>query len=171
MLRTGGDHHPPPHLLIWNKSQNNNAFQWDVYRPLVDRIPACTAQEVGVCLGVSALGVSVQGMCVFQHAMGQTLPPSTPPPLWTDRHLWNHNLRKLHLLAVNMAAECGQKGFISFRQFAYPVTESATGAQQEKKSLKSGAKQWRNLFRQFWTCPFSAQFFLIYIQFHEHLAE
>ena len=27
-----------------------NAFQWDAYRPLVDRIPACTAQG-GVCPG------------------------------------------------------------------------------------------------------------------------
>ena len=39
-----------------------NAFQWDAYRPLVDRIPACTAQG----------GVSGQGVCVSQHAMGQT---------------------------------------------------------------------------------------------------
>ena len=30
---------------------------------------------------------------VSQHAMGQT-------PLWTDRHLWKHNLHKLHLRAV-----------------------------------------------------------------------
>ena len=61
--------------------------------------------------GVSAHGVSAQGggflprgclsrgmpahggVCVFQHAMGQT-------PLWTDRHLWKHSLCKLHLRAV-----------------------------------------------------------------------
>ena len=31
---------------------NKNAFQWDAYRPLVDRIPACTWQEGGdgVCV-------------------------------------------------------------------------------------------------------------------------
>ena len=29
------------------------------------------------------------------------IPPTTyAPPLWTDRHLWKHNLRKLHLRAV-----------------------------------------------------------------------
>ena len=53
----------------------------------------------GVCSwGVSApRGVSASGPrgCVTQHAMGQT-----PPPLWTDRHLWKHNLRKLRLRAV-----------------------------------------------------------------------
>ena len=54
----------------------------------------------GVCLwsggGVSA-GEGLPGGClplvhwggVSQHAMGQA------PPLWTDRHLWKHNLRKL----------------------------------------------------------------------------
>ena len=45
---------------------NKNAFQWDAYRPLVDRVPASTAQG----------GVSAQGGClpggVSQHAMGQT---------------------------------------------------------------------------------------------------
>ena len=35
--------------------RNKNAFQWDAYRPLVDRILACTAQR-----GVSALG---RGVC------------------------------------------------------------------------------------------------------------
>ena len=29
-----------------------------------------------------------------------------PHPLWTDRHLWKHNLRKLRLRAVNMASSC-----------------------------------------------------------------
>ena len=71
--------------LQLKESPNKNAFQWDAYRPLVDRIPACTAQE-----GVSTQGVSVQGgggvgVCPgegeYQHAMGQR------PPLWTDRHL------------------------------------------------------------------------------------
>ena len=42
----------------WQWQWNKNAFQWDAYRPLVDRIPACTDQ----------------GVCVSQHAMGQTPP-------------------------------------------------------------------------------------------------
>ena len=48
----------------------------------------------GVYLGGVCQGVSAQGG-VSQHAMGQT-----PLPLWTDRHLWKHNLRKLRLRAV-----------------------------------------------------------------------
>ena len=48
-----------------------NAFQWDAYLPLVDRIPAFTAQEEsargmsaqgGVCQGVVYPGLSVQGV-------------------------------------------------------------------------------------------------------------
>ena len=71
---------------------NKNALQWDAYRPLVDRIPACTAWGClpgGVCLG----GVCPDGGYLSQHEMGQT-------PLWTDRHLWKHNLRKRRLRAV-----------------------------------------------------------------------
>ena len=67
-------------------SKNKNAFQWDAYRPLVDRIPAYTVQ--GAYLnrgGVPAWGIPaagcLPGVCVSQHAMGQT---ST---LWKDRHL------------------------------------------------------------------------------------
>ena len=60
--------------------RNKNAFQWDAYHPLVDRIPACTAKGRGLypsmhwargCVsqhalgrGVSALGVSAQGGCL-----------------------------------------------------------------------------------------------------------
>ena len=50
-------------------SLNKYAFQWDAYRPLVDRIPAGTVQRGGlprvclppggVCLGVFARGVSL----------------------------------------------------------------------------------------------------------------
>ena len=73
-------------------SLNKYAFQWDAYRPLVDRIPAGTVQRGGLPKGVSAQGVSAQGvsapgmsawgclpggacpggMGVSQHAMGQT---------------------------------------------------------------------------------------------------
>ena len=62
---------------------DKNAFQWDAYRPLIDRIPACNVQGVypsmhrargclpggclpgeclprEICLGVSAQGVSAK---------------------------------------------------------------------------------------------------------------
>ena len=78
---------------------NKNTFQWDTYRPLVDVsqhalgsgmcIPACTGQG-----GVSAWGV--WGVCLGCMA--------DIPPLWTDRHLWKHNLRKLRLRAVKRSA-------------------------------------------------------------------
>ena len=72
-----------------------------------------------VCRGVSAWGGICPGGCwgicgeevsasgpgwgVSQHAMGQT------PPLWTDRHLWKHNLRKLRLqAAINLLSSKGQ---------------------------------------------------------------
>ena len=31
--------------LVTVRKRNKNAFQWDAYRPLVDRIPACTVQR------------------------------------------------------------------------------------------------------------------------------
>ena len=46
---------------------NKSAFQWDAYRPLVDRIPACTVSAKG--------GGCLPGGCVSQHAMG------SPPPV------------------------------------------------------------------------------------------
>ena len=60
-----------------------NAFQWDAYCPLVDRIPACTAQGVYLPGGVPAGGCTFPGMylpvgctCpggggVSQHTLGQ----------------------------------------------------------------------------------------------------
>ena len=61
-------------------SRNKNAFQWDAYRPLVDRIPAYTVQG-GVCLGgVSApwgclpRGVCPGGVCPGGPAWGGCLP-------------------------------------------------------------------------------------------------
>ena len=44
-------------IIAANAIINKNAFQWDVYCPLVDRIPACTTQ--GRCL--PGRGVSAQG--------------------------------------------------------------------------------------------------------------
>ena len=44
---------------------NKNAFQWDVYRPLVDYIPACTTPrgEVGCIPACTGQGLSARG-CV-----------------------------------------------------------------------------------------------------------
>ena len=44
-----------------NIAFNKIAFQYDAYRPLVDRIPECTAQgDGGVCPGCVCLGVPAQ---------------------------------------------------------------------------------------------------------------
>ena len=51
-------------------SRQKNAFQWDAYRPLVDRIPACTVQE-GSAQGVSASG---PGGCI-PACNGADIPP------------------------------------------------------------------------------------------------
>ena len=51
------------------KFHNKNAFQWDAYHPLVDRIPACTVAE-GVYLP-EGRGVPAQGWGV----PAQVLPP------------------------------------------------------------------------------------------------
>ena len=43
--------------------------------------------------------------CLLQCMLGYTSPgpgPGPPLHLWTDRHLWKHNLRKLRLRAVKM---------------------------------------------------------------------
>ena len=67
--------HEQDFLVLSNSIQqtNKNAFQWDAYHPLVDRLPACTGQ-----------GVSVHGVCVWQTPSRNQW--QTPPP-WTDRHL------------------------------------------------------------------------------------
>ena len=62
----------------------------------------------GTCLG---RGCTCPGGCTCRRlpawqGAGCTCPggtcPGTPPPLWTDRHLWKHNLRKLRLGAVTI---------------------------------------------------------------------
>ena len=64
---------------------NKIAFQWDAYRPLVDRIPACTSQEGGgVC---PEEGVSAQGGVSAQ----------TPPE---NRQVQKHYLAATSLRAV-----------------------------------------------------------------------
>ena len=77
--------------LVKLKVDNKNAFQWDAYRPLVDRIPACTVQG-GVCL-CSSGGAVYPSMQWDRH------------PLWTDRHLWKHNLYKLRFPDGNYTDE------------------------------------------------------------------
>ena len=78
----------------------------------------CTARLLticpgGVCPGASAWGclprgVSANGVCVCPEDWclpGGCLPHNPrdqrqTPPLWTDRHLWKRNLRKLRLRGV-----------------------------------------------------------------------
>ena len=57
--------------------ENKNAFQWDAYRPLVDRIPACIVQgavsaQGGVCTG----GVSARGWDVYPIMQWGRHPPA-----------------------------------------------------------------------------------------------
>ena len=89
------------HILVAHK----NAFLWDAYHPLVDCIPACTAQgglhrgvsgRGGVYLGVSDQGClprgvclwSVGGGCILGCSNGADIPPGTrgrnPPCGQTD---------------------------------------------------------------------------------------
>ena len=59
-------------------SVNKNAFQWDEYRPLVDRIPACTMAGGCTCLGGGGTfpGGFPPGGCT---SSGGTC-PGLPPP-------------------------------------------------------------------------------------------
>ena len=64
-------------------------------------LPTCL---VGVYLGVSGQGgVCLGGVCpgcVSSQEGRHPLGPKSYTPLWTDRHLWKHNVRKLRLWAV-----------------------------------------------------------------------
>ena len=83
-------------LVILKVLMNKNAFQWNVYRPLVDHIPAWAGGYVsqhalgrgvypskhwagvsaqgGVCLGGVCLGVSAQGVSAWWVCPGGCLP-------------------------------------------------------------------------------------------------
>ena len=77
---------------------NKNAFQWDAYHPLVDRIPACTGwgecvsqHSLGrgcaggaVCLGVSAWKCLPRGVSAQVSAQGVW---QTPPREQNDRQV------------------------------------------------------------------------------------
>ena len=108
---------------------NKNAFQWDAYRPLVDRIPACT----GECLPLVPGG---RGGCVSQHAMGQT----TPPP-WTDRHLWKHNLHTLRLRAVTSKLHCGGPNVLDNYHRSIVSYENCQHVCYHFTSFRSGVRQ------------------------------
>ena len=60
--------------------ENKNAFQWDAYRPLVDRMPTCTGQE-----GVSTQGVFARGagVSVFGPGGAETPPVDRQTPVKT----------------------------------------------------------------------------------------
>ena len=69
-------------------------------------IPTCTGQGVYPSMHwageVSAWGVSARG-CLTGMCVADTPPgPGADTPLWTDRHLWKHNLHKLRLRVVIM---------------------------------------------------------------------
>ena len=86
---------------------DKNAFQWDAYRPLVDRIPACNAQGGGgvcpggvcpggclpgrVCLGgvgPGGGGVCLGGVCPGVSA-GRCLPRGCLPLVQGGVYLWS----------------------------------------------------------------------------------
>ena len=92
-----------------NTIQNKNAFQWDAYRPFVDCISACTVAGMGGYLPGGYLpsgwtcrggGVSARGYLPRGRVPARRVYLPRYSPLWTDRHLWKHNLRKLRLWAV-----------------------------------------------------------------------
>ena len=59
-------------------ADNKNAFQWDAYRPLVDRIPACTAERGGSASGPGGVSASGPGVSI-----GQTPPVDRQTPMKT----------------------------------------------------------------------------------------
>ena len=76
-----------------NKCFNKNAFQWDAYCPLVDRIPACTVGGVYLSGGVYLPGGVSAWECTC---------PGTPPSVnrMTDR-CKNITLPQTSFAAVN----------------------------------------------------------------------
>ena len=62
------------------KKVYKNAFQWDAYRSLVDRIPACTARGDVYWGGVSARGVSAWGWSRVSALWGVSAEGYLPPP-------------------------------------------------------------------------------------------
>ena len=83
-----------------NISTYKNAFQWDAYRPLIDRIPARTVAG-GYLLGGVPAGGTCQGVYLpggvparkayllggAVYLSGGCTCLGTPPPTWTDRHV------------------------------------------------------------------------------------
>ena len=56
---------------------NNNAFQWDAYHPLVDRIPACNGQGdvcLGGCLPRGGVSAAQRGVCLRECLPGGVCP-------------------------------------------------------------------------------------------------
>ena len=71
--------------LITDACENKYAFQWDAYRPLVDRIPACTAQG-GIC--PRGGGAARGGGCLPKGSLsGGGLPRPRPVNRMTDRQV------------------------------------------------------------------------------------
>ena len=78
---------------------------WGVYLP-GGGVPAagCTCLGRYLPRGCTCPGglYLPRGCTCLGGACPRGVPAQVLPPLWTDRHLWKHNLRKLHLRAVNI---------------------------------------------------------------------
>ena len=101
---------------------NKNAFQWDAYRPLVDRIPACTGQgggvsqnalarseclPGGVCLGsVYSGGVCPGGVCPRGCLPGWCLPRGGIYPEVCGRHPPDRPVKTLPLQTSFEGGDC-----------------------------------------------------------------
>ena len=107
-------------------------------------IPACTGQG-GVCL--------LRGCLVWREvsAQGGVCPGSVCPggdrrgvadadsPLWTDRHLCKHNLRKLRLRAVKLKNLAVQYAYDnSFNRFDQAMVAFLDCLQQFKEEVEKG---------------------------------
>ena len=66
------------------------------------------------------------------------------PPLWTDRHLWKHNLRKLRLRAVKIPeeqnAKSGGSEVILLSRIREPRANSANGTPVCPMSFEESSK-------------------------------
>ena len=96
-VKRGDCRYKPRYNAAIKLFKTRNAFQWDAYRPLVDRILACTAQGGGGSVSQHALGRGVcipactgQGVCIPACTwQGVCIPAcnwadNLSPPPWTE---------------------------------------------------------------------------------------
>ena len=96
----------------------------------------------GVCLlwGVSACsgGVSAWGVCLVWGYIPACTEADTPPPLWTDRHLWKYYLGPTLLRPVKIA-------WCDGRSIRTKWWRNVT--QNKSKKEKENIKEWRMLVK------------------------